>query len=394
MAGNESEGSIPEKRAAQLLVGAFLFARFVSLIAMPYDGLRLYGDFVNYFAVSSLPGLPFVNYWVEYPPFFPFLLEIINRISGGREHVFTYLVIFLLILADAGNLTLFYRAAVRLLPKNASLLRAGGYLLVLAVLPYGWWYFDPIAVFWTLLGLNLVLERRWWAAGAVAGMGIITKFFPGLVLAAAWRRATWKQMAGLVAISLFPLIVSYGILWLASPEFTRASFQSQAGKGSWETAWALLDGNIHTGVFGPFEERLDPAKSNQLLGNPARVPPLASLLFFAGIGLVGLLRVKNPSEIQAAGLVGFAWTLFLLWSPGWSPQWVLYILPLILLTLPLRQAVLFSVTLLITSLLEWPVLLSRGLFQFLWVPIVLRTLVLVVLCYAWAKISILNFENK
>lgn len=384
---------IPEKHWPGILAGVFLLARFISLASMPFEGLHQYGDFVHYFAISSLPGLPFINYWSEYPPFFPFLQKLINHISGGREHVFTYLFVFIFLLADTANLLLFYRLARRFLPANQALLRAGGYLLALAVFPYSWWYFDPIAVFWTLLSLNLILERRWLSGGAAVGMGIAIKFFPGLALAAAWRSATWKQLLGMVTVSLLPLFLSYSLLWVTSPEHTLASMGSQAGKGSWETVWALLDGNIHTGVFGPVEERLDPGAANRLLGNPAVVPPLVSLVFFAGIGLIGLLRVERADELQAISLVGFAWTLFLLWSPGWSPQWALYLLPLILLTLPLRLAVLFAATLVMTSLLEWPVLLSRGLFQFLWAPIIIRTLILAILCGAWAKIVFANKGN-
>jgi hypothetical protein len=76
----------------------------------------------------------------------------------------------------------------------------------------------------------------------------------------------------------------------------------------------------------------------------------------------------------AVAFLGLAWTLFLLWSPGWSPQWVLYLLPLILLALPAREATLLSIALVFISLLEWPVLLSRGLFWGLWLTIPGRTL--------------------
>ncbi|MBE0697685.1 MAG: hypothetical protein IH586_12255, partial [Anaerolineaceae bacterium] len=254
----------------------------------------------------------------------------------------------------------------------------------LIVLPYSWWYFDPLAVFCVLLGLSLALERRWAAAGAAAALGIAIKFFPGLVLLAAWRRASWKQLFWMSVISISPILLLFGGLWWASPAYTSASLRAQVSKGSWETIWAILDGNIHTGIFGPFAERLDPATATIARGNPAVIPPLASLLVFGGLGLAGLLRIRSQDEFHVIPLVGFAWTLFLLWSPGWSPQWVLYLLPLVLLTLPVRQALLFGTVLILVNLLEWPVLLSRGYFSLLWIPIVMRTLVLVILCLAWA----------
>jgi hypothetical protein len=378
--------SFSRKQISLTLVGAFVFARLVNLIALPVEGLRGYGDFDNYYLINQqLSGLPFFHYWVEYPPVFPFLTRFLYQLSGGKDHIFTYLLVFLLTAADAGSLILFWKIACRLFPSQQALWRAGVYLLVLVVLPYSWWYFDPLAIFCMLLGLYLALERRWSAAGAAAAVGIALKFFPGLILLAAWQRASWKQLLWMSVISITPVVLLIGGLWWASPEYTAASLRAQASKGSWETIWAILDGNMRTGLFGPITERMDPAAAVIPRGNPAVIPPLASLLVFGGVGLAGLLKAKRQDELQAIALVGFAWALFLLWSPGWSPQWVLYLLPLILLTLPGRQSLLFGAVLILINLLEWPVLLSRGYFSFLWITIVLRTLVLAILCLAWGE---------
>ena len=81
--------------------------------------------------------------------------------------------------------------------------------------------------------------------------------------------------------------------------------------------------------------------------------------------------------------VGLTWCIFLLWSPGWSPQWVLYLIPLILLTLDDRNAVLMTIILVLVNLLEWPVLLSRGYQWGLLLTIPLRTLMLILLAWLW-----------
>jgi hypothetical protein len=49
------------------------------------------------------------------------------------------------------------------------------------------------------------------------------------------------------------------------------------------------------------------------------------------------------------------------------------LLPLILLTLPGREAIIISIVLIFVNLLEWPILLSRGEFTGLWWTILLRT---------------------
>ena len=64
---------------------------------------------------------------------------------------------------------------------------------------------------------------------------------------------------------------------------------------------------------------------------------------------------------------------------------MLYLLPLILLALPRRFAALMAFTLILINLLEWPLLLSRGLFWSLWVIVPLRTALIGLLALAFAK---------
>lgn len=365
------------------------FARLVLLLAMPMEGLLGYGDYRNYYLNASLNGWPFLHYWAEYPPLFPLLSEALYRLATGQQHVYVYLLQFLMLAADAGNAFLFSRLAVRLFSTERAVYHSVIYLVTLLSLAYSWWYFEPLVVFSMLLSLTLLLERKMTGAALSAGMGIITKFFPGMALLAAWRRLAWKQAALLIALSLTPLAVSYGILWGVSPEFTAASLRSQSAKGSWQTVWALLDGNYQTGNFGALEERFDPARALVPQGNPAVVPPLASLFAIGGIGLLAMLRMRPPagsnvvSDRQSIALVGFGWCLFALWLPGWSPQWVLYLLPLLLLALPLRQGILFGAVMVLVDLLEWPVLLSRSMFWGLWVTIPLRTVIMALLAVSF-----------
>jgi len=369
---------------AGFFVAAFAFARLIMLATMSPENLRGYGDFISYFELAGLPGLPFIDYWVEYPPVFPFLAEIIHCISGGREHIFIYLMISVLSLADAGSLYIFSRLSGRWFSPEKHLLRTGAYLLILISLPYNWWYLEPLVVFWMMLGISLIFDRRWLKTGLAIAVGVGIKFFPILVVLAAWRRAPWQKLILLAVTGLAPVLLLFGVLWLNAPEFTSASLLSQASKGSWETVWALVDGNLHTGTFGPFDERLDPETAVMPRGNPPVIPPLVSLLVFGCAGLVFLFYARPVDERQAVAVVGFAWCLMLLWSPGWSPQWILYLLPLILLSLAGRQALLLGAAFILTALLEWPVLLSRGYFSLISVPIVLRTFLLVVAAASFA----------
>ncbi len=70
--------------------------------------------------------------------------------------------------------------------------------------------------------------------------------------------------------------------------------------------------------------------------------------------------------------LGLTWVVFLSWSPCWSPQWILYLIPLVLLTLPIKAALYGCMGLIFLTLVEWPTLLARSVFEGLWVIVPLR----------------------
>jgi hypothetical protein len=290
------------------------------------------------------------------------------------------LLVALLSAADVGNLWLFLRIQKQVQVGREQSWRGWAYFAFLAVLAYGWWYFDPLAVFAMLLGIDLYLRRREVAAGAALGLGLLVKLFPILALVMLWRQPV-KKMLKITLVTLGIGLAAYGGLWLISPEFTSASLFSQLSKGSWETVWALIDGNYRTGNFGPVAWRLEAEMVDAGRGLPARIPPWLTLLIFGGAGLAGMLRSRNETAQQKIAVIGWTWTLFLLWSSGWSPQWLLYLLPLILLVFPKTTALMISLAFVLVNLLEWPVILSRGWFYMLQVTILLRTLLLGVMAY-------------
>jgi hypothetical protein len=271
------------------------------------------------------------------------------------------------------------------LPETKMMERAWVYFALLAALPYGWWYFDPLAVFAMLLGLAWLLEGRPVRAGLALAAGALIKHLPAQVLAVAWRRLPLRRAATVTALALGVTALVYGALFLASPKLTAASLRSQASKGSWETAWALLDGNFNTGNFGPESERFDPQAAAAPQGSAPRLPAWLTLIPFAILGGWFFRRARIIDARGAAAFLGLTWTVFLLWSPGWSPQWVLYLLPLVLLALPEREGGLLVLALAYTNLLEWPVMLSRGLFWGLWLTVPLRTLLFVIMVVEFWK---------
>jgi hypothetical protein len=198
-----------------------------------------------------------------------------------------------------------------------------------------------------------------------------------------------------------------GPFFIASPRFTFASLLAQVSKSSWETVWALLDGNLGTGNFGPIADHFDPALATAPLGNPPRIPTWLTLAAF-GLLYAYLFFDRGPrtedrrpertvlGPRSSVAFTGLTWCIFLLWSRGWSPQWQMLILPFILLALPLQRAVLFSLVLGFVNFLEWPVLLSRGWFWSLWLTVPLRTLLIVLLAVEFYRVwrtSVLDMDT-
>lgn len=375
----------PSLPSAALPVLLLIAVRLMLMMSQPHTALWGYGDSIHFFELAALPGWPYLTHWVEFPPVFPFLSEILFRVANGQQHVFTVLLVMLFSAADVGNLWLFIRLRRHIYADQEGEWRDWVYFSFLAALAYGWWYFDPLAIFCMLLGIRLYIKGKDLAAGAAWGAGLLVKLFPVLALVILWRQPFRKILrTGMVVIGCGMLV--YGVLWLMSPQFTAASLSSQFAKGSWETIWALIDGNYRTGNFGPVELRLDASLLAAGQGNPARISPWLTLPIFCALGLAGLMRSKMETPQKMMAGLGWTWALFLLWSNGWSPQWSLYLLPLILLVFERSHGLLMSLVFVLVNLLEWPVILSRGWFYLLPLTILMRTMLLGLMAYQFYMI--------
>ncbi|HSF83588.1 MAG TPA: glycosyltransferase 87 family protein, partial [Anaerolineales bacterium] len=327
-------------------------SRLIFIITLPLQGMRGFGDFIHFYRMAAM-GIPYVDFWVEFPPIFPFLSSFLYTIADGRQHVYDYLLIAVLTLAQATSLAIFIRIAQRIFGEVKTSPRGLFYFSILASLSYGWWYFDPLAELMAMAALWYLLEGKDTRSAVLMGLGITIKLFPILLLPLAWKLRPVKNAVLISVISLGIVVGIYGTLYFNAPDMTKASLVSQSSKGSWETIWALLDGNFGTGNFGAESERFDPTTATLLRGNPPKIAPWLSLLPFVVLGGWMFLKSRLETSKEALAFLGITWCIFFIWSPGWSPQWVIYLIPLILLTFPERQAVLLSTALVFVNILEW-----------------------------------------
>ncbi len=366
------------KEQRRIIPIAFIVVRSILFLSLPIEGIRGYGDYWNFYHLAEL-GWPFFDNWVEFPPVYPFLSRLVYLIAGGKQHAFEYLSAFAFTFIQAGNLYLLWKITERIYSEQETRNRIWTYFTLSVGLFYGWAYFDPLAVMTMLLGVYWFMIGKDQSAAVILGVGGLIKWFPLLIIPGIWKKRPPKKALQLTLITFSIMVFVWGGLILLSPEMTKASLASQFNKGSWETIWALIDGNLRTGNFGSEIDRTLPQTAYRSTINPALIPSWLTLILFGGMGLWVLLRSKVDTDKELLSFMGLTLVIFFLWSPGYSPQWVLYVLPFMILLLSWERSILFSLTMILIHVLEWPILLSRGWFDSLWIIIPLRTLLYILL---------------
>ncbi len=378
-----------------LIIILFFTSRLMMLLAFPLEDLIVYGDYQHYFNLADMsrPGgcapvvgphrgcYPFIDYWYEFPPIFPYLNIALYTLAGQQLKNYAFLMAFALLLVECANLYLLYRLAFTLYDRAQAINIAWIYTALFVPVFFWLGNFDALTAFFILLGLYSLIKHKNKTLALALGLGTMVKFLPVILIATIWRARNLKNALIYGAATVVISLIIFGPFALVSPQFTLASLRAQAGKSSYQTVWAMVDGNTTTGNFGPLIDHFDPAKAAEPVNNPARIPTWLTLIPF---GLLGLFIFSRPSALSNLNLDAIIFTtltfvIFFLWSQGWSPQWQTFLIPLLLLALPQQRAALFIIVLGVINFLEWPVMLSRGLTGLLPVTILIRTLIFIVL---------------
>lgn len=357
-----------------LILLLFITFRLSLLAFWPAEQLARWSDYDYYYRIASWVGqgwLPYVHYWVEYPPLFAFL-SVALYLLAPRYEVFVVLLALVQLAFEMGAFALLHQLAQRALGDVQAERTAWVYGLLFAPVATWWLSFDAITTFFLLLTVERWLAGRRIQSALAMGVGGLVKWFPMLFLPVALRfRRSWREAAGYVALGMAVVGVMLGGLALVSPVYTAASLRSLASRASWQTVWALLDGNLSTGAYQA--NRLNPAAAALPQGNPALIPTWLTTGVFGLLYLWLWLRTPGrETPRRTLRLLTLTVLIFFLWSRGWSPQWLGTLTPLLLLSLPLERAALYIVVLTFINIAEWPVMLSRGLNQWLYLTVPLR----------------------
>ncbi len=388
----------------RLLVILFISLRLILLItylpiftAGSERGVTAGGDFFYYFQLGGLSAdglLPFRNWWSEFPPIPAFMFTAIYTLLGANANYTSFAMLLGLIMVgfDTGNLLLIRTIGTRLHGGAIGTALAWVYTVAAAPLIFVWWNFEPMVAFFLLLSISALLAKRDARSAVWAAVGALVKFTPAVILGAVWRfRPTTKALLyTLIIVIIFGVV--YGLLFAQNAAMTLPSLTAQFNKASYQTVWALIDGNYRTGNFGTVFDHLDPARANDLVGNPAVIPSIVRLMVAAGIGAFVFARTRRFDDKGLVAFTSITLLIFFLQAQGWSPQWIAQIAPLILLCFPTRDGILIVVLLSVLTFAEYPFLFIRtgdtgGVITGVLVTpfvmiIVLRTLILVGVCVA------------
>ena len=399
---------------------ALLFLLFVSfrllavLLFRPGGFITDFSDYDFYYTWGQLVPMGYAAYdnlWTAYPPLFPALMlpifEWSSRIPAWIEPRLFFHVLFgaALLVFESGNFILIYRLGNRLgadsepvqtntrrVKKRARPTEADpawpaaladslhpglvpalfyALLFVPVYTLIGW--FEPMPLFFILLGLDLLLSgRRWgWVGSAVAAaLGFLTKLTPALLIPVAVRwlgvRLNWRAARGewfnrrspgnvgkaAAYVALFLLtVIGLGYPFVrANPALAFSSFRIQSIRPPWQSIWALFDSFYGYGLVP-----LDMRNLNGLAGPlwESRLPWTWIGLAFAALYLWLYTRpydwrqTRTPVAFSGAGII-----LLFLYSKGWSPQFLLWVLVFIALLLPSLRGVLVAILLSLVNFVE------------------------------------------
>ena len=396
---SESSKAQGHRPILYVLVTFVAFRLMVLLLMKPGGYIGTLSDFDIYRLLTSYASqdfYPSVDYWMEYPPLFPWVLVAIYRLSlllpiwRAPGFWFNTLLSTVLLLAETANLILIYLIGKRLYGERIAVRVAWVYSLLFIPLLMMLGRFDVLGLTFLLLALYLTLIRRPLASGAIAGLGFLVKLWSVIVVPVAfWREPTWRRRVLLIAVTLLTIIMVALPFVLLNPELFASSWTINLKRSSWETVWALLEGYTGWGLAGG-ANRFDPAQA----GASQHPSTLPWLVISAGFALLYLWlwtrRTDWHDDRRAVAFTGLTMNLVILYLKGYSPQYLVWLLPFVILLLPGLRGITYALLLSIVNIVEYPLYFSmlRNQPWVLTCTVLARTGLLILLAVEYGRIAL------
>src|SRR5512136_2110562 len=372
-----------------MIMLAMLMMRLLSVITLRVGGYiaETGPDSAYHFQLGRLAAggaYPFVNYWVEYPPFFPWLSVLAYKLSAlmpgwiDQRLWFNLALHGLIIPFDLANVVLIYQLSKR--ANGEAVAIKSGWLYAVLFVPLfvvlGW--FESIALFFLLLALWAILSDRPILAGFAIGLGILVKPYVALIGAVALLIYLRKDKHALIQLGKLTLAGALTLLLgllpflIAAPQMVLAHLDTLMTLPGWSSPYALIDGVIKH-VDPKVADRFDLSRAASPLV-PSRIPWGIVTLAFGVIYLVIFWRAVRRLSLRSAhalsaererarrdasrsaiGLAALTFIFYLLWSKGFSPQWVLYLIAFLCILMPTFLGTVLIALLEALYVIEWPI---------------------------------------
>ncbi len=268
--------------------------------------------------------VPYTGHPVEYPVLIggameaaAWLVRNVSEVIRGREF-FDVTVAMLAVCFVAGVL-----ATARAASPDArwqALMVALSPALILSAF-VNW---DLIAMALTALGIAAWAARRGVWAGIMLGLGVAAKFYPlvvfGPLLLLCLRTGQWREFAKTFAAAAAAwLAVNVPVMIAAPAGWARFYAFSKDRGADWGSIWYLFE---HFNV---------PVLGNYQLSALNQMSAFFLVVAFAAIAVLALAAPRRPRLPQLCFLMLAA---FLMTNKVWSPQYVIWLVPLAVLARP------------------------------------------------------------
>lgn len=287
-------------------------------------------------------GIPYLDYALEYPVVTGLFMSLVGLpvhavgTGGGFDEWVWFYDLTALGLAGFAVATVAMLLSLRRRrPWDVAMFAAAPALLLSATVNW-----DLLAIVLAVGGIFAWARRNPVLAGVLLGLGAAAKLWPGFLLIpliflglrAGRDRPVWTAVgaaaASWLAVNLPVLLAEY--LYHGSVDNWLRFLRLNTERGiDWGTFWYVgryLDQTLNPASEGPFQ---------WLSGH---VDPYLNWLTYGLFGLacagIGWLAMRAPRRPRFAALAFLTVAAFLLFSKVWSQQFVLWLLPLVVLARP------------------------------------------------------------
>lgn len=305
---------------------------------------------------------------LHYAPLWPAFLRALDMLSQQTGWHFVHGLQGLLIVTDAANLIisrgLLKRSGVTRTAHNALIaVLVLSPISILLTVQHG--NFDALVATWLLLFVGALWDhsragsgRSWLLAALFLGLGVLTKTVPlllvPLLLIGVKQRSMSINALGAVLV-VAPFVLSLLPIWMTDPESVARHVIAYRSLPGW------------FGITG----LLDLAGMNGAMWTYARTGPISLLLLMAAASWY-VLKQAGLSKSELVRLSLWLMLGLLILGPGYSPQYIAWLLPLSVLHVAFSEvserrwllATYLIATL--TYLVEYAIIPDHGAFLLLW----------------------------